>query len=187
MHIGIAADHGGFGLKSDIAGRLVAAGHQIVDFGAAAYNAEDDYPDFVIPLARAVATGEVKRGIAFCGSGVGACIAANKVVGVRASPVMDNFSAHQGVEDDNMNIICLGGRVLGSSLAWELVLAFLGAQFSGAERHQRRLVKVTRLEAEGKLPTPQLCTNVCNMLRKEGIAEDIVKRVESKINYGEWG
>ena len=146
MRIGIAADHGGFGLKEDLRGRLSAAGHDIVDFGANHLEPGDDYPDFVTPLARAVASGKVERGIAVCGSGVGASVCANKVPGVHAGLINDHFSAHQGVEDDHMNIICLGGRVMGPMVAWELVDTFLAAQFSQAERHLRRLSKVTALE-----------------------------------------
>ena len=185
MRIGIAADHGGFAMKSEIVARLSAAKHEIKDFGAMTYNAEDDYPDFVVPLARAVAAGEVARGIAFCGSGVGACVAANKIAGARAASVTDVFSAHQGVEDDDMNIICLGGRTLGGSLAWELARAFLEARFTGAERHQRRLSKVAQLEKPADPEsTRQVCERVCRGLRKEGVAEDIVRRVERQITYG---
>jgi len=146
MRIGIAADHGGFGLKEDVRGRLMAAGHEIVDFGANHLESGDDYPDYVTPLARAVASGKVERGIAVCGSGVGASVCANKVPGVRAALINDHFSAHQGVEDDHMNIICLGGRVMGPIVAWELVETFLAAEFSQAERHLRRLSKVAALE-----------------------------------------
>ena len=117
IRIGIAADHGGFELKMQLARSLNAVGYEIRDFGAHELIPEDDYPDFVIPLARAVAGGEVSRGLAVCGSGVGACIAANKVSGVRAALVTDSFSAHQGVEDDDMNVMCLGGRITGSALA----------------------------------------------------------------------
>jgi len=144
--IGVAADHGGFSLKQEMSARLKAEGHTVVDFGAADLQDADDYPDFVVPLAQAVASGEVERGIAICGSGVGACIAANKIPHVRASLIHDAFSAHQGVEDDNMNLICLGGRVVGPSLAWELIQAFLNAEFSGADRHKRRLAKISALE-----------------------------------------
>ena len=144
--IGLAADHGGFRLKQVISAKLETAGHTVADFGAADLQDNDDYPDFVVPLAQAVASGEVERGIAICGSGVGACIAANKVPHVRASLIHDAFSAHQGVEDDNMNLICLGGRVVGDSLAWELIQAFLNAEFSGADRHKRRLAKISALE-----------------------------------------
>ena len=146
MRIGIAADHAGFGLKNELAKALSKSGHEIVDFGPSSLNPEDDYPDYVVPLARNVASGEVERGIAICGSGVGACVTANKVKGVRAALVHDVFSAHQGVEDDDMNVICFGARVLGQALAWDLTEAFLAARFNNAERHQRRLKKVTALE-----------------------------------------
>ena len=143
--IGIAADHGGFELKEQIKSFLKEQRYEIIDFGAADLNNDDDYPDFVIPLAKAVASGEICRGIAICGSGVGACIAANKVSGVRAALIADYFSAHQGVEDDDMNLICLGGRITGYASAKEFVLAFLNAKFIGAERHLRRLKKVQDL------------------------------------------
>ena len=146
MRIGIATDHGGFWLKEDLLARLTAAGHEAVDFGADRLDSGDDYPDFVIPLARAVAVGKVERGIAVCGSGVGASVCANKIPGVRAGLISDHFSARQGVEDDHMNIICLGARTLGPFLAWDLVEAFLAAEFSQAERHLRRLAKVASLE-----------------------------------------
>ena len=144
--IGIASDHGGYELKEYLRGRLRDAGHEVVDFGDGPPQPGDDYPDFVVPFARAVAGGEVDRGVAICGSGVGATVAANKVAGVRACLVHDTFSAHQGVEDDDLNMICLGGRVIGPAFAWELVTTFLAAQFSGAERHRRRLAKVAELE-----------------------------------------
>lgn len=150
MRIGIATDHGGFELKQKLAARLQAAGHEIVDFGATMLDPADDYPDFVIPLARAVAEGKLERGIAVCGSGVGASVCANKVKGVRACLIEDNFSARQGVEDDNMNLICFGGRIEGPELVWELIQTFLKAQFSNAPRHVRRLGKVAALENEGK-------------------------------------
>ncbi len=146
MRVGIAADHGGFVLKGELVTALRASGYEVVDFGAHDLTPGDDYPDFVVPLARAVVDGDVERGVAVCGSGVGACVVANKVPGVRAALIHDVFSAHQGVEDDNINIICLGGRVLGYSLAWDLVQTFLGARFSGAERHRRRLAKIAALE-----------------------------------------
>jgi ribose 5-phosphate isomerase B len=155
MHLGICTDHGGFGLKEDLVSRLRAAGHEVVDFGAHTMDPGDDYPDFVIPLARAVAEGKVERGLAVCGSGVGASVCANKIPGVRAALVHDHFSAWQGVEDDHMNIICMGGRVIGPFLAWDLVQAFLGAKFSQAPRHLRRLGKVASLEretADGRQP-----------------------------------
>ncbi len=149
MKVGIAADHGGFELKERMAGSLRAAKHEVVDFGARSLTPADDYPDFIIPLARAVSRGDVERGVAICGSGVGACVAANKIPGVRAAMVMDIFSARQGVEDDDMNVICLGGRVTGYALAWELIQAFLSASFTGAERHCRRLAKIAALENKG--------------------------------------
>ncbi|MEJ2477384.1 MAG: RpiB/LacA/LacB family sugar-phosphate isomerase [Desulfobacterales bacterium] len=148
MHIGIAADHGGFELKAQLTAALKAAGYEVTDFGAHELVTGDDYPDVVVPLARAVAKGEVARGVAICGSGVGACVAANKVSGVRAALITDSFSAHQGVEDDDMNVMCLGGRVTGQALSWDLVQTFLGAQFKGDERFRRRLAKVTALERE---------------------------------------
>ena len=148
MHIGIAADHGGFELKAQLTETLKAAGYEVTDFGAHELVTGDDYPDVVVPLARAVAKGEVARGVAICGSGVGACVAANKVSGVRAALITDSFSAHQGVEDDDMNVMCLGGRVTGQALSWDLVQTFLGAQFKGDERFRRRLAKVTALERE---------------------------------------
>ncbi len=150
--IGIAADHGGFQLKEQLAGGLRRAGYEIVDFGNHNLDPDDDYPDFVVPLARAVASREVDRGIAVCGSGVGACVAANKVSGVRAGLIHEIFSAHQGVEDDDMNLICLGGRVMGYAIAWELVGAFLRARFSGAERFRRRLASVAEIEGRGQTP-----------------------------------
>ena len=148
MRIGIATDHGGFGLKQELFARLHAAGHEVRDFGAHSLSPGDDYPDFVFPLARAVAAGEVERGVAVCGSGVGASVCANKVPGVRAGLILDHFSARQGVEDDHMNIICMGGRVVGPEAAWDLVQAFLAADFSQAERHLRRLRKVASLETK---------------------------------------
>jgi len=139
MKIGICADHGGYALKETIYPFLTKIGYEVVDFGAFKQDDTDDYPDFVIPLARAVAINELQLGIAICGSGVGASIAANKIAGIRAALIQDHFSAHQGVEDDDMNLLCLGGRVTGFASAQELILAFLKAKFSGAERHLRRL------------------------------------------------
>ena len=149
MRVGIATDHGGFGLKEELVAQLRASGHDVVDFGAHALGPDDDYPDFVLPLARAVVAGKVDRGLAICGSGVGASVCANKVPGIRAALIHDHFSARQGVEDDHMNILCMGGRTVGPAVAWDLVQTFLGAEFSQAERHLRRLGKVARLE-EGR-------------------------------------
>jgi len=148
VRVGIASDHGGFALKEQITKSLRGSGRDVVDFGAHQLNPGDDYPDFIIPLARALAAREVDRGVALCGSGVGASIAANKVTGVRAALIHDIFSAHQGVEDDDMNVFCLGGKVIGPALAWELIEAFLNARFSGAPRHQRRVAKVQALEKQ---------------------------------------
>jgi ribose 5-phosphate isomerase B len=147
MRIGIATDHGGFSLKEELLGQLRAAGHEVVDFGAHRLSEGDDYPDYVVPLAQAVAAGKVNRGIAICGSGVGASVCANKVRGIRAALIHDHFSARQGVEDDHMNILCMGGRTVGPAVAWDLVQTFLAAEFSQAERHLRRLGKVAAQEA----------------------------------------
>jgi ribose 5-phosphate isomerase B len=146
MRLGICSDHGGFALKNELLARLQAAGHEVVDFGAHQLNSDDDYPDFVIPLGLAVVAGKVERGVAVCGSGVGAAVCANKVKGARACLIEDHFSARQGVEDDNLNIICLGGRIEGPELAWDLIQTFLAAKFSNAPRHLRRLGKVATLE-----------------------------------------
>jgi ribose 5-phosphate isomerase B len=146
MRIGIAADHGGFELKEQLTEALKATGYEVTDFGSHELVPGDDYPDFVVPLARAVASGEVTRGLAICGSGVGACVAANKLPGVRAALITDAFSAHQGVEDDDMNVMCLGGRVTGKALSWDLIQTFLSARFKGEERFKRRLAKVAALE-----------------------------------------
>lgn len=151
MNIGIAADHGGFELKHELASRLKKAGHKVTDFGDDRSNPADDYPDYVIPLSRAVASGAVDRGIAICGSGVGASICANKVPGVRASLIHDHFSAKQGVEDDHMNMICLGGRTTGVENAWDVVQTFLAANYSQEARHLRRLAKVAALSTGPKL------------------------------------
>jgi ribose 5-phosphate isomerase B len=147
--IGIAADHGGFELKEKLKNALIDSGYEVEDFGADKLAPGDDYPDYVVPLARAVAKGVVVRGLAICGSGVGACVVANKIPGVRAALITDYFSAHQGVEDDDMNVMCLGGRVTGYSLSLDLVRTFLGASFSGTERFSRRLKKVAALEKAG--------------------------------------
>ena len=147
MRIGIAPNHGGFGLKEELLGRICAVGHEVVDFGAHSLDPDDDYPDFVVPLGQAVVAGNVDRGVAICGSGVGASVCANKVKGVRACLIHDHFSAKQGVEDDHMNILCMGGRTVGPEVAWDLMQTFLAAQFSQASRHLRRLGKVASLES----------------------------------------
>ncbi|MBA0086698.1 MAG: RpiB/LacA/LacB family sugar-phosphate isomerase [Acidobacteria bacterium Pan2503] len=147
MKIGMGADHGGFEMKEQLARLLAKEGHEVVDFGNRTYDNNDDYPDFALPLARAVASGEVQRGILVCGSGVGASVAANKVSGARAALCHDDFSARQGVEDDDLNILCFGGRTMGIAVAWDCTKSFLGARFSGADRHRRRLSKVLEFEA----------------------------------------
>jgi len=150
MRVGIATDHGGFELKDELVTQLRAAGHEVVDFGACKLHESDDYPDFVVPLARAVTAGTVERGIAVCGSGVGASVCANKVPGIRAALIHDHFSARQGVEDDHLNILCMGGRTVGPAVAWDLVKTFLAAEPSQAARHLRRLGKVASLECGTK-------------------------------------
>lgn len=147
MKVGIAADHGGFEMKAKLIPLLRQWGYEVIDFGARQFNLNDDYPDLVVPLARAVAEGDVERGIALCGSGVGASVAANKIAGARAALITEVYSAHQGVEHDDLNILCLGGWVTGFALAQDLVKSFLEARFSGLERHRRRLDKISRLES----------------------------------------
>lgn len=148
MHIGFATDHGGYILKEPILKALRDSGHEVQDFGAYSLNPEDDYPDFVVLLARAVALGEVERGIAICGSGVGASFTANKVAGVRSALIHESYSAHQGVEDDDMNLLCLGGRVVGFALAWEIIRIYLAAHYVRAERFERRLAMVAAIECK---------------------------------------
>ncbi|MCC6148221.1 MAG: RpiB/LacA/LacB family sugar-phosphate isomerase [Anaerolineaceae bacterium] len=148
MYVGFATDHGGYILKEPLLKAMHNSGHKVRDFGAYKLDPEDDYPDFVIPLARAVAQGEVERGLAICGSGVGACFTANKIAGVRSALIHESFSAHQGVEDDNMNLLCLGGRVIGFALAWEIIQTYLAAHYVKAERFERRLAKVAVIECK---------------------------------------
>jgi ribose 5-phosphate isomerase B len=146
MRFAVGADHGGYELKTALVEHLTAAGHDVLDLGAHMYDASDDYPDFAKSVADAVASGRAGRGVLICGSGVGASIAANKVKGVRAALCHDTYSAHQGVEHDDMNLLCLGARVIGAALAKELVDAFVAAKFSGEDRHVRRLNKVLAIE-----------------------------------------
>ncbi len=148
MKLGIATDHGGFELKQQLMEYLRRKGHEVKDFGAYELDPQDDFPDFVVPLARAVSAGEVDRGLAVCGSGVGACIAANKINNVRASLITESYSARQGVEHDDLNLMCLGGRVIGVELAKELLDNFLNATYKGEERHKRRMDKIAKLEKE---------------------------------------
>ncbi len=148
MKIAIGADHGGFALKEELTQAIREAGHAVSDLGACEYNAADDYPDFALAVSRAVVAGEAERGIVICGSGVGASVAANKVRGARAAVCHDIYSARQGVEHDDLNVLCLGARVIGAELSREVVWAYLGARFSHEERHQRRLSKIIAAENE---------------------------------------
>ena len=145
MRVALAADHGGYSLKNELLARLQGQ-YSILDLGACKYDPDDDYPDFAEAVAKAVASGKAERGVLVCGSGVGACIVANKVSGVRACLCHDTYSAHQGVEHDDMNVLCLGARVIGTELAAELAKVFLNARFSKDERHRRRLKKVLAIE-----------------------------------------
>lgn len=153
LRVTLAADHGGFSLKMEVLPWLRSQGYDVLDLGAYAFDADDDYPDFAEKVALAIASGQAQRGILICGSGVGACIAANKVRGIRACLCHDTYSAHQGVEHDDMNILCLGARVVGVELAKDLITAFLEARFSGEERHRRRLEKVIAIEAKASQST----------------------------------
>ncbi len=155
MRVAIGADHGGFPLKAELTPWLRENGYEVLDMGAETLIPTDDYPDYALAVAEAVASGQAQRGIIICGSGIGACIVANKIPGVRACPCHDTYSAHQGVEHDDMNVLCLGARVVGGALATEVVEAFLKAEFSGEERHQRRLQKMLVIES-------------LNMSRKKG-------------------
>lgn len=148
MIVAVGTDHAGFALKETVTQTIAAAGHDVLDCGAFALTPGDDYPDFAAAVARAILDGRAHRGVLLCGSGVGASVAANKFDGIRSGLCHDTFSARQGVEDDAMNVLALGARVLGPALAEELVKAFLGAEFSGAERHRRRLEKIQHFEHE---------------------------------------
>jgi ribose 5-phosphate isomerase B len=146
MLIAVAADHGGFSLKGRVIEVVRAAGHEALDLGAHSLDSQDDYPDFARAIGEAIQAGRAQRGVLLCGSGVGACVAANKMVGIRAAVCHDTYSAHQGVEHDNMNVLCLGARIIGPELIPELVNAFVAAQFTGEERHVRRLGKIDEIE-----------------------------------------
>ena len=146
MKIGVAADHNGYELKNLIRGLMSDACHEVTDVGPHELDPLDDYPDYAKPLAKGVSDGKYDRGIMICGSGVGASVAANKIKGVRAAVCHDIYSAHQGVEHDDMNILCLGSRIVGLEVAKELVKAFLNAEYTHEERHQRRLEKVIDIE-----------------------------------------
>lgn len=150
MRVAVAVDHAGFPLKDEVVRVVQDAGHEVVDLGA--YSTEPvDYPDFALKLARAILTGEAERGILMCGSGIGASIAANKIKGIYAGLCHDIYSARQGVEHDDMNVLCLGARVIGPALVPGLVQTFLEATFSTAERHHRRVGKIHNLEDKGSI------------------------------------
>ncbi len=145
MRIALGADHAGFPLKKHLSRHLSEAGHTVFDLGT--HNEDPvDYPDFAALVGRAVIDGRADRGIIVCGSGAGACIAANKLKGIRAAVAHDTYTAHQGVEHDDVNVLCLGSRVIGEAIAEELVEAFLNARFTGEDRHMRRLAKVNALD-----------------------------------------
>jgi len=148
MNVAVGTDHAGFALKATVVEAITALGHSVVDCGAMRVDPDDDYPDFAAAVSRAVVDGRAERGVLLCGSGVGASVAANKFIGIRAALCHDTFSARQGVEDDAMNVLALGARVVGPALAIELVNAFLRAQFSGADRHRRRLAKIESFERD---------------------------------------
>jgi len=146
MIIAIATDHGGFPLKEPLLAVVRECGHEVLDLGAYSLEPTDDYPDFSRAIGEAIQQGRAQRGVLMCGSGVGASVAANKMIGVRAGLCHDTYSAHQGVEHDNMNVLCLGARVIGPELMADLVRAYLGAAFTGEPRHARRLAKVDAIE-----------------------------------------
>lgn len=149
MRFAVAADHAGFSLKQPIEDELRRLGHLALDLGGDGTDPDDDYPDYAVAVGRALVRGDADRGILVCGSAVGACVAANKLPGIRAGLCHDTYSAHQSVEHDDCNVLALGARVIGPALALELVRAFAGARFDGGERYRRRLAKVVALEEEG--------------------------------------
>jgi ribose 5-phosphate isomerase B len=154
MIIAVGCDHAGYSLKDHVVMLVKSLGHEVIDCGAFAMEPSDDYPDFALAVGEAIRGKKADRGIVVCGSGVGVSVAANKIPGIRASMCHDTFSARQGVEDDSMNVLCLGARVIGPELVSDIVRSYLGAKFSGLERHQRRLNKVLQIEADalaGKL------------------------------------
>ncbi len=153
MRVAIGADHGGYALKDELKQFLQSLGHEMIDVGAHTLDPADDFPDFTRPLAESVASGQADRGIMICGSGVGASVAANKIKGIRASVCHDTYSAHQGVEHDDMNVLCLGARIVGIELARELTGAFLSAEYVPEERFQRRLDKVLDMESRFGQPS----------------------------------
>lgn len=150
VKIALGADHAGFELKNELAKEIAKLGHEVVDLGAHSYDALDDYPDFAELVGKAVADGQAPRGVVVCGSGIGASIAANKVTGVRAGLATDTYSARQGVEHDDVNVLVLGARISGIEVIKEILKSFLAAEFSGEERHVRRLNKVLSIERRGQ-------------------------------------
>lgn len=146
MRIAMASDHAGLVLKDSLKPLVAQLGHEIVDVGAHTNDPLDDYPDFALLLGQAIVAGKAQRGLLFCGSGIGASVAANKITGIRAGNCTDHYSAHQGVEHDDMNVLVIGGRIVGGAVAEEMVRAFLAAKFTGEPRHQRRLDKVLAIE-----------------------------------------
>jgi ribose 5-phosphate isomerase B len=148
VNVAVASDHAGFPLKEEVIQAVHAAGHTPIDLGTTGVQPPVDYPDFAEKAGRAVQQGQAERAIIVCGSGVGACIAANKMKGIYAGLCHDTYSAHQGVEHDDMNVLCIGARIIGPELAREIVKAFLGAQFSQEERHVRRLKKTKAIESK---------------------------------------
>ena len=154
LQVALGADHAGYALAVELRPWLPSLDVEVLDLGAHTFDAADDYPDFAAAVARSVAGGQAQRGLIVCGSGVGASVAANKVPGVRAAVCHDTYSAHQGVEHDDVNVLCLGGRIIGVELAREIVAAFLNARFSGEERHRRRLAKVMALEEASRSGPP---------------------------------
>lgn len=148
MRIALACDHGGFPLKSRVRSVIESLGHEVVDCVSETPSATDDYPDFARLVGEAILAGTAERGVLLCGSGVGICVAANKIPGIRAGVCHDGYSAHQGVEHDDMNVLCLGARIVGDEVAVELVRAFLQARFTNEERHARRLGKVLQIERD---------------------------------------
>ncbi|HEX5416592.1 MAG TPA: ribose 5-phosphate isomerase B, partial [Chloroflexota bacterium] len=149
MRIAVGSDHAGFPLKQTIIQAIEAAGDEAIDLGTFAPEPPVDYPDYAERVAAAILSGRADRGILCCGSGIGASIAANKIHGIRAAVAHDVYSAHQGVEHDAMNVLCVGARIIGTAVADEVVRSFLGAEFTGEERHRRRLAKITQLEQRG--------------------------------------
>src|SRR6478672_2991979 len=150
MKISIGADHAGYDMKQHLVEYIRQLGHNVHDVGTFEPGKPDDYPDYAILVAQDIRSGAAERGVLVCGSGVGVSVAANKFKGIRAAMCHDHYSAHQGVEHDDMNVLCLGARIIGSEMAADLIRAFLSAQFSGEPRHERRLKKIEEMEAEGK-------------------------------------